>query len=159
MNKPFAHRARLTAVPAAGFMEVHKDPNEDVGAVPEYMPLSLLSSAPESGLVPVVLGGTPQDITGSGAGSVAVTKTNWTTGAGAAAGTLANGTVIGQTKTVLMVVDGGGDLTLTPASFADGTDITFADAGDAADLIWDGAAWNVVDLYNTVDGVSAPVVA
>jgi len=57
------------------------------------------------------------------------------------------------------VVDGGGDATVTPDSLADGSTITFADAGDSALLAWNNGAWFVVDLFNRADGASAPVVA
>lgn len=95
----------------------------------------------------------------SGAGAIPVTTflTKWTT-TGADAGTLADGTFYGQLKKILMVVDGG-EGTLTPASLAGGTTITFADAGDFALLFWDGVNWTAVELGNTVDGVSAPVLA
>lgn len=157
-DKAFAHRTRLTAVPSSGFIKVLKDSNEDVGGVPEYMPLSLLGAVPISGASPVFLAGTPQALSGAGAITVTQHKTNWTT-TGADAGTLADGTIIGQVKVIQLIVDGGSDGTLTPANFADGSTITFADAGDTAELIWDGSDWNVLDLYNRADGASAPVVA
>ena len=53
---------------------------------------------------------------------------------GAQAQTLANG-VNGQIKTISMVADGG-DGTLTPATFANGTTITFNDVGDSVMLIY-----------------------
>ena len=58
---------------------------------------------------------------------------------GAQALTLANGTN-GQIKIISMVADGG-DGTLTPATFVNGTTITFNDAGDSVQL-----------LYNTTGG-------
>lgn len=79
----------------------------------------------------------------SGAGAINVTSgvTYWTT-TGADAGTLADG-VVGQTKKIIMVVDGG-DGTLTPSNFGNGSTITFADAGDAVELSFDGTNWWVV---------------
>ena len=53
---------------------------------------------------------------------------------GAQAQTLANG-VNGQIKTITMVADGG-DGTLTPATFANGSTITFNDVGDSVMLIY-----------------------
>jgi hypothetical protein len=156
--KAFAHRQRLAAVPAAGFIEVLTDSNEDVGAEPEYMPLSLLGAVPTTGASPVFIAGTPQALTAAGAVTVTEHKTDWTT-TGADAGTLADGTIIGQIKVIQLIVDGGSDGTLTPANFADGDTIIFADAGDTAELIWDGSDWNVLDLYNRADGATAPVVA
>lgn len=155
----FAHRARLSAVPATGYIEVLTDPNENVGSVPEYMPVSLLGAAPVTGEAPVVLAGTPQALTGAGAVTVTEHKSDLQSGAGATAWTLADGTILGQVKVIQMIVDGGGDGTLTPTTFAGGTTITFADAGDTAELIWTATGWAVLDLYNRVDGVSAPVVA
>ena len=56
-----------------------------------------------------------------------------TTGANAL--TLADGTTSGQIKIVNMIVDGG-DGTLTPATFANGTTITFDAVGESATLVW-----------------------
>lgn len=60
---------------------------------------------------------------------------------GAIALTLADG-VIGQRKTIKMLVDGG-DATLTPANFLEGTTLTF-DNTDAAELLFDGTNWTTV---------------
>lgn len=59
---------------------------------------------------------------------------------GAATGTLADGTQAGQLKHIVLKTDGG-DYVLTPANYANGTTLTFDDAGDSATLLWDGAAW------------------
>ncbi len=56
--------------------------------------------------------------------------------------TLANGTYTGQTKKIILQVDGG-NMTLTPASFTEGTSLTFADAMDCVELIWSGTAWGM----------------
>ena len=64
-----------------------------------------------------------------------------TTG-GAHTVTLADGSTDGQVKTIILAGDGG-NMTLTPANFADGTSLTFADVLDSATLIWDGSNWNV----------------
>jgi len=57
--------------------------------------------------------------------------------------TLANGTN-GQLKIITMVADGG-DGTLTPATFANGTTITFNDVGDSAILVYNTTGgWAVV---------------
>ena len=95
----------------------------------------------------------------SGAGAVTVTeyKTDVTT-TGADALTLADGEFVGQRKAIQLIVDGG-DGTLTPSNLSGGTTITFADAGDRAELIWDGSNWVVIDLYNCADGATAPVLA
>lgn len=83
-----------------------------------------------------------QTISGPGAINVTSWLTNMTT-TGADAYTLANGSVIGQKKRINMVVDGG-DGTLTPTSLASATTITFNDAGDFVELLWDGTAWNII---------------
>ena len=71
----------------------------------------------------------------SGAGAVDTTNlvTELTT-TGANALTLANGSA-GQIKIITMIVDGG-DGTLTPTTFANGTTITFNDANDTVALLY-----------------------
>ena len=73
--------------------------------------------------------------TRSGAGAVPITAATVqiSTGAGAAALTLANGTA-GQMLTLVMTVDGGGDATLTPTTKTGFTTIVFGDVGDAVVL-------------------------
>jgi hypothetical protein len=72
----------------------------------------------------------------SGAGAVDLTNlvTELTT-TGADALTLADGTTSGQIKIINMIVDGG-DGTLTPTTFANGTTITFDAVGESATLVW-----------------------
>ena len=72
----------------------------------------------------------------SGAGAVDLTNliTELTT-TGANALTLADGSTSGQIKIINMIVDGG-DGTLTPATFANGTTITFDAVGESATLVW-----------------------
>ena len=79
----------------------------------------------------------------SGAGALNLTDliTEVTT-TGADALTLANGSA-GQVKIVTMIVDGG-DGTLTPATLAGGTTITFNDVGDGVVLVYGTAGWVVV---------------
>ena len=57
--------------------------------------------------------------------------------------TLANGTVIGQMKTIIADV-GGGTSTLTPASRLGYANIRFVDDGDSATLMWTGSAWAII---------------
>lgn len=72
-------------------------------------------------------------------------ETTFDTTTGACAATLADGSYVGQLKLIHLIVDGG-DVTLTPATFADGTTLTFADAGDYALLMWTGSSgWTVVN--------------
>lgn len=82
--------------------------------------------------------GSVQSLSGPGAVNVTTLTTAITT-TGADAYTLADGTA-GQKKTVVMVVDGG-DGTLTPSNFGNGTTITFADAGDAVELTFLAGNW------------------
>ena len=48
-------------------------------------------------------------------------------------------------KTYIELDTDGGDLTLTPNTFVDGTSITFANAGEYATLEWTGSAWTTTD--------------
>ena len=84
----------------------------------------------------------------SGAGAVDLTNlvTELTT-TGANALTLADGTTSGQMKIVNMIVDGG-DGTLTPTSFANGTTITFDAVGESATLVWNSTIGWVATSVN-----------
>ena len=77
-----------------------------------------------------------QALSGAGAADLTNLVTELTTAAGAAAVTLANGTTAGQIKIITMVVDGGGTATVTPATFANGTSMAFADVNDTVMLVW-----------------------
>ena len=98
-----------------------------------------------------------QALSGAGACNVTSFYTAWTT-TGAQAGTLANGTRVGQLKKIQLIVDGG-DGTLTPVSLGTGTTITFADAGDYWIGRWNGTAWITIEVGNDADGATAPVIA
>ena len=101
--------------------------------------------------------GAAQALTDAGAANVTSFYTTLTT-TGAAAVTLADGTMIGQLKKIQMIVDAG-DATLTPSNLSGGTTITFADAGDFCLLMWDGTNWRVLELGNAADGATAPALA
>jgi hypothetical protein len=90
----------------------------------------------------------------SGAGAVNLT-TFYTavTNTGSDALTLADGTYVGQTKKVKMIVDPGTDSTLT---FNTNATIVFADVGDYCVLVWNGSDWIPVELGNDADGATAP---
>lgn len=104
------------------------------------------------------LAATQQSLSGAGAINVTSFFTAWTTTA-ANAGTLANGTFVGQRKKIALVVDGG-DGTLTPVSMSGGTTITFSNVGDTVVLRWSGTAWVVIERINIATGaISTPVVA
>jgi hypothetical protein len=110
-------------------------------------------------LVPFYFDAAPDALSGAGAITVTNYYTAWTT-TGAQAGTLADGLVKGQLKKVQLIVDGGNG-TLTIASpVSEATDvITFADAGDYANLIWNGTAWRILEVGNDADGATAPVIS
>ena len=84
----------------------------------------------------------------SGAGAVDLTNlvTELTT-TGANALTLADGTTSGQMKIVNMIVDGG-DGTLTPTSFANGTIITFDAVAESVTLVWNSTIGWVATSVN-----------
>ena len=75
-----------------------------------------------------------QSLSGAGAVDLDNLVTELTT-TGADALTLADGTTSGQIKIINMIVDGG-DGTLTPTTFANGTTITFDAVGESATLVW-----------------------
>ncbi len=80
-----------------------------------------------------IIGGV-QGLTGAGAVDLTNLITELTT-TGADALTLADGTTSGQVKIINMIVDGG-DGTLTPTTFANGTTITFDAVAESATLVW-----------------------
>ena len=87
---------------------------------------------------------TPQALTAAGAVSITDAVTT-VASSGAIALTLADGAV-GQIKIIVFITDGG-DATLTPATMNDGTTLTFADAGDAAILMWLATGWQVIGAW------------
>lgn len=88
--------------------------------------------------------GSHQTLSGAGAVNLTTHVTEVTTTASAAALTLANGTV-GQIKIITLAVDGGGNATLTPTTFANGSTITFEDAQDTVMLVYvTSVGWTVV---------------
>ena len=92
-----------------------------------------------------------QALSGAGAADVTNLVTELTTGAGAAAVTLADGTTVGQMKIITMVVDGGGTATVTPTTFANGTSMAFADVNDTVCLVWASTiGWVIVSNSGAV---------
>ena len=79
-----------------------------------------------------------EDITAAGAVSVS-TPVSYLTTSGAIALTLANG-YEGQVKTIIMISDGG-TATLTPASFGNGSTVTFDDVYDMWEGIFHAGYW------------------
>ncbi len=63
---------------------------------------------------------------------------------------LADGTQLGQRKTLINSSASGGKTTvITPATFADGTTITLTAKFDAAQLEWQAGGWRVIALSGT----------
>ena len=106
------------------------------------------------------------DLTSKGTGSVKISKAavSYATAANSAAAsvsagfisltgsssgtvTLADGTLNGEMKTFARRGGGSGTVSVTPATFAQGTSINF-DPLDTAQLIWDGTnGWNIIGGY------------
>lgn len=113
-----------------------------------------IKSSVSNTVYPVVLNQVQQAINANGA----ITLTQYftaltsvtTTGV---AFTLADSTVIGQVKKIQLVADGGSDAVVT---FNTNATVTFADVGDVAELIWNGADWIPIALYNVASGDVGP---
>lgn len=120
-------------------------------------------SSAAGGFTAGVVSLTTQDNIAAAAGgaiSIVTYYTTINTDAGGDAFTLADGSVKGQLKKIHLITDGGGDAVIT-VTLSAGTTLTMADAGDFAILMWAGAgtSWFPIELGNTVDGISAPVVS
>ena len=89
--------------------------------------------------------GSRQTISGPGAINLTTLFTEITT-TGADAFSLANGTV-GQIKIITMAVDGG-DATITPTTFANGTSITMDAVHNSVTLIYGANGWVVLASQN-----------
>lgn len=90
-----------------------------------------------------------QDLTGPGVVSLDTLTTAWTT-EDADAATLADGEE-GQIKIVILV-DDGGDGTLTPDNFGTGDYITFDDPGESVMLQFLGGKWWVIAINGATVG-------
>ena len=88
----------------------------------------------------------------SGAGALSITHLiTEVTSTGTDALTLANGTA-GQVKIITMIVDGG-DATLTPATFHDGTTVTFDAVGESVVLVYHNTiGWKAVSVSGATIG-------
>jgi len=84
-----------------------------------------------------------ETLTSAGAVAITTEVTFFDSTAGAMAMTLADG-VEGQIKYMTMLVDGG-DVTVTPANYANGTAIVFNDAFDTCKLRFTGSSWYLED--------------
>tara|TARA_A200000113_G_scaffold48795_1_gene40008 strand:+ start:1327 stop:4551 length:3225 start_codon:yes stop_codon:yes gene_type:complete len=85
--------------------------------------------------------GSRQTISGPGAINLTTLYTEITT-TGADTFTLANG-AIGQMKIIVMVVDGG-NATITPTTFANGTSITMDAVNDSVTMIYGANGWQII---------------
>ena len=84
---------------------------------------------------------TPQTLTGAGAINSTTYITHLVT-TGTDALTIADGTMTGQVKYIIMKTDGGTG-TLTGSNLI-GASIIFADAGDGVTLLWTNSKWYTV---------------
>lgn len=84
------------------------------------------------------------NITAGTGGSISVANylTTINTDAGGDAFTLAAGVQAGQQKKIKLIVDGGGDATVTLTGY---TSIVMNDAGDYVILMWNGSIWKVLE--------------
>ena len=89
-----------------------------------------------------------QTLSGAGAADLTNLITELTTGAGAAAVTLADGSTSGQIKIINHIVDGGGTATVTPTTFANGTTIAFDAVGESVTLVWNSTVGWVASSVN-----------
>lgn len=103
--------------------------------------------------LPTLYGKTAQTLTDAGAVTLTESTTFLVT-TGAAAITLADG-VENQEKFIVMKTDGG-DATLTPTNFSNGTTITFDDVGDSAHLIFMDGSWSWIGGTATGPGLQIP---
>ena len=122
----------------------------DGQAEPAFAPWSVLKAdAAQPYTAPayaaVVQAAAPQSLSGAGAVNVTSHQTNVTSTGAAEALTLADGTVVGQLKSVTMVVDGGSSV-MTPTNFADGATVTFTNIMENWVGIWTGTTWQTLEL-------------
>lgn len=87
--------------------------------------------------------GVAQTLVGAGVVDITHRTTKLTSSAGAQAITLANGSRVGQRKTIIHAVDGG-SMVLTPANPAVFATIVFTAVRDWAELEWNGTTWDLV---------------
>ena len=101
--------------------------------------------------------GTPQALTAAGAVSI---TTSLTTVAASGAITLSMPDGIqGQIK-IVVCINAGGTVTLTPTTMNDGTSLLFAGTGDSAILMWIGASgWQVLSMAGPGTPGAGPTIA
>lgn len=89
-----------------------------------------------------------ETLTVAGAASISTEITYFDSTAGAMAVTLADG-VEGQIKYLTMLVDGG-DVTVTPDNYANGTTIVHNDAFDSCKLRFSGTQWHLEEAVGSI---------
>ena len=89
-----------------------------------------------------------QTITGPGTIDVKNTVTLLITTGADDAFTLPNGIREGQLKIISMKTDGG-NATVTPDNFINGTQIVFDDVEDTCTMIWQSTGWIIIAQQNT----------
>lgn len=89
-----------------------------------------------------------QNLSGAGAVSLTTRYTRLTSSGIGQAITLADGSFVGQRKTIRAASGHGGGNTqvLTPATFADGTTVTFDAVGEVIELEWQTGGWCICSL-------------
>ena len=116
--------------------------NVTAGTLSSTVASTGMAGATSSSFVPIIFNAAGEAITDNVAVSNATYYTSITT-TGAAAGALANGTMVGQLKLIRMIVDAG-DYVLTPVTLLGGTTITFNDALDEVELMWTATGWRIL---------------
>jgi hypothetical protein len=86
---------------------------------------------------------TPETITSSGVMGIDKVISLISSGSSNITSTLANGGT-GQLKFIVMTVDGGGDVTVTPTSFINGTSMVFDSVGDSVLLLYIASGWVII---------------
>jgi len=111
------------------------------------------STSTASTLVPVMFTAATEVIAAGnpGAISVATYATHISADAGGDAFTLAAGTVVGQRKRIYFLATAGGTGVVTGAFRGANNTLTFTNAGEYAELIWDGTDWLDIELGSTDD--------
>lgn len=99
-----------------------------------------------------------QNLSGAGAVSLTARTTRLTASAPAQALTLADGSFVGQRKSIrAKTVAGGNTQILTPATFADGSTIAFDASGQWIELEWQTGGWIVVAHGGPTNGAGPTV--
>ena len=100
---------------------------------------------------------TPQALVAAGAVSITTTLTT-IAASGAITCGLADG-IQGQIK-IVVCINAGGTVTLTPTTMNDGTSLLFAGTGDSAILMWIGASgWQVLSMAGPGTPGAGPTIA